>query len=678
VAVPYISRDVEKNLDLALTARQPVPVLVVGHSMAGKTRLAAFRVQTLFPDAPLLVPASGKALRQLVDAGLEVTGTILWLDDLERFIRGDDALDSGLLDRLVAARAVIVATIRTNELEPYRSRNEKRPVEWDVLSRFHQVPLQRRLTDRELDEVKATIEDQKVLDAVSRYGLAEYVGAGPDAVSRFDSGETLCPVGHAFIRAAVDWRRAGLARLVPFSILEDSLPQYLEGRDDVVRDADAIEQALSWATEKINETVALLLPYHATEARIEDSRLFEAFDYLVDTIAQRQVPIPALMWKLVTEAASAAETADVARVAGWYFTGRAKVMGELVAWLTESSSAGKSQLLVITGAPGAGKSAVLARLVTLADPAVRPLLQRDELQPRLQLPTGLIDIVIFARGKTARQVLCDIAEVAGVDKMWGPLRDNPIVPFEELNYALRDGLRKRARPLTIVLDALDETREPEHIARLLVDISHDARVVVGTRKIFMNALSGARVIDLDDSQYSDLHDINLYIRNYLLRAPNSPYRDRPELVQAAAAAITNRAGSSFLYAKVACEALIERGEPLDSAQEELLPNSIDDYLSATLSRLGSDRRRAEDLLAALAFSQTGGLTRDRWLEGANRLGRRRYAQVDLEWLLASPARSLITASAQDPPVYYLFHAVIRDYILRSWHDRPTKIQPGDV
>jgi hypothetical protein len=39
-------------------------------------------VRQRFPQAPLLIPESGKALRELViDEGLDVAGVVVWLDD---------------------------------------------------------------------------------------------------------------------------------------------------------------------------------------------------------------------------------------------------------------------------------------------------------------------------------------------------------------------------------------------------------------------------------------------------------------------------------------------------------------------------------------------------------------------------------------------------------------------
>jgi predicted ATPase len=45
-----------------------------------------------------------------------------------------------------------------------------------------------------------------------------------------------------------------------------------------------------------------------------------------------------------------------------YFTGRAAVLDRISTWLAEKTSRGKA--VVVTGGPGTGKSAILARLVT--------------------------------------------------------------------------------------------------------------------------------------------------------------------------------------------------------------------------------------------------------------------------------------------------------------------------
>jgi TPR repeat protein len=330
VHVPYIDREAQASIETAVRERRPV--LIVGHSMAGKTRLAAHVVKELLPEAPLLMPESGRALRELVDAGLDTRGTVVWLDDLERFL-ATDGLTTNLLRRLTNAGAVIVATVRTNVLNGYRPRDAIRPSEWDAVGQFSHVGLDRTLQRHELDRVRAAISDQGVLAAVERYGLAEYLGAGPEAVDQFRRGETISPVGRALVSAAVDWRRVGMIRPAPKQILIAALPHYLAGRDDVPRDAGAVEQGLTWATEKINETVALLIAQHSQTERITEPE-YEVFEYLIDHLIGIGAPIPDGMWRLALEQATSAEMTSIGLAA--YFAGKPQLA--CTSWLTAAAA----------------------------------------------------------------------------------------------------------------------------------------------------------------------------------------------------------------------------------------------------------------------------------------------------------------------------------------------------
>jgi hypothetical protein len=415
INVPYIPRDpvVEDRVDAAVRERHPL--LIVGHSMSGKTRLAAQRTKATLPDAQLLAPASATVLRDLIDAGLVVEGVVVWLDDLDRFLKSEVmGLDLGMLKQLEVSGAVVVATIRRSELSAYRPTNVDRPPQWEVLRRFEQISLRRQLSPTELSEARQRISDTAVLDAIERYGLAEYLGGGLAAIDYFDAGETENPVGHALVRAAVDWRRAGLARLVPRSELTTALPIYLDLRPEVTTDDEAIENGLTWATKRINETVALLAPYETRDDRASVSEPFyEAFDYLVDVVGGRDTVIPVAMWQQVIKAASAAEAADVNRVAGRYFVGRTEVMAQLAAWLSAPLNGANG--VTVTGAPGSGKSAVLARLELLAEPSTRQLLTSQlSGPPRPALPR--IDLVTSSRWKSADQLVNELCHAAGLSE----------------------------------------------------------------------------------------------------------------------------------------------------------------------------------------------------------------------------------------------------------------------
>ena len=85
---------------------------------------------------------------------------------------------------------------------------------------------------------------------------------------------------------------------------------------------------------------------------------------------------------------------EVSTEAGQYFSGRQAALNELMVWLNAEKSDGCMR--VVTGDPGSGKSAVLARLVVLE-------------------ATDIIDAAIHAHGLTLTQLTDTLAEMTGVE-----------------------------------------------------------------------------------------------------------------------------------------------------------------------------------------------------------------------------------------------------------------------
>ena len=166
-----------------------------------------------------------------------------------------------------------------------------------------------------------------------------------------------------------------------------------------------------------------------------------------------------------------------ARDIGWYFSGRRAATRQVLQWLHDHPEGG---VCVVTGAPGAGKSAFLGRLAVLADPgsqnACRALGMLDD--PAELLPTpGLFDAVVHARELDTARVAIEIGAQLGIDVAFA---NRPEV-------ALRAALVESGRAVTVLIDAIDEvTRGNEDgvtlaIIRALASLP-GCRVVVGTRR----------------------------------------------------------------------------------------------------------------------------------------------------------------------------------------------------
>jgi hypothetical protein len=90
---------------------------------------------------------------------------------------------------------------------------------------------------------------------------------------------------------------------------------------------------------------------------------------------------------------------------GYRFRGRTVALTEIVQWLNRSVP--DTRLLVVTGSPGVGKSAVLGRIVTTADEGVRAALPTDDTNVRA--PIGSVACAVHMKGKTALDVAVAIA-----------------------------------------------------------------------------------------------------------------------------------------------------------------------------------------------------------------------------------------------------------------------------
>jgi hypothetical protein len=110
----------------------------------GKTirhRLAAKVVKQLYPERPILIPEPPAGLANLDKADMIPRGHVIWLDNLDRFLGGGE-LTAGLIQRLASSNSVI-ATLRAKEWDRFQPTDQLRPPQWDALTGFEMVTLDR-------------------------------------------------------------------------------------------------------------------------------------------------------------------------------------------------------------------------------------------------------------------------------------------------------------------------------------------------------------------------------------------------------------------------------------------------------------------------------------------------------------------------------------------------------
>ena len=291
----YLPRDKESEVHDLLAERRPV--LVVGHSMAGKSRMCAELARREFPGWPVFIPAPPEGLAKLAPDALPHEA-VVWLNDLDRYLTGD-GMRAEWLDRMVRDGNLIVATMRAREHEKFQPTKDVRPPQAEVLERFTIVRL--KPDPDEQQRLAAQVQDPAMRAGVQRYGLAEYAGGGYLAVDRFETGESQHPLGAAMVRAAADWRRTGLD-VVPEETLALLAPMYLPEKFRCDPGED-FQTALDWARELVDQTIRLLEPAAGGGYRV--------YDYTLDYLTRTAPAVPDRTWREAVAAMPAARVSAV-------------------------------------------------------------------------------------------------------------------------------------------------------------------------------------------------------------------------------------------------------------------------------------------------------------------------------------------------------------------------------
>lgn len=317
---PYVPRDRDEDLEWAIASGGLV--LLHGRAAAGKSRAAAEAVRRLRPAHDLLIPVDGPALRQIAESSSELTDTVVWLDDLERFLV-PGGLDVGVLQRLTPS-VCVVATIRDHELATHRAvEGAINKAAADLIAGIppsHLIAIGKHLTEAEQERARAAQEgDPRIGRALSgSEGFAEYLAAGTPMLQRWSIGDSpLFYVGQALISAAIDCRRAGYSEAVPGAALAELYRGYLPAPWCDRPDLPPLGEGLDWAARPVLGASSCLQP------RTDGAYL--ASDYLVDRAQEGasplgDSPIPDHTWEVLLSVSSGPNIVSVGL--GAYDSGR--------------------------------------------------------------------------------------------------------------------------------------------------------------------------------------------------------------------------------------------------------------------------------------------------------------------------------------------------------------------
>ena len=358
--------------------------------------------------------------------------------------------------------------------------------------------------------------------------------------------------------------------------------------------------------------------------------------------------------------------------AGYRFRGRTAALEAITNWL--GRNLGDRRVMVITGSPGVGKSAVLGRIITTADPTIRAALPTDD--DNVKAPLGSIACAVHAKGKTALDVAVEIARAASLSLPRSP---------GEIAYALRDALRGNpGRRFSVAVDALDEASTPKQTRLIVTAIilpvlqmcsNHGAQILVGCRRgddegdILATFASGAEIVDLDSERYFQEDDLFQYALATLQlvgdERPGNPYEKR-RFALPLARSIARMAQRNFLVAGLVARTHALHDEEPASVDGLDFPPTVDDALTGYLHQLPpSGAVQPIDLLTALAYAQSPGFSIPLWSSALKALGFD-VGEDGLAKFARSSAANFLLESSDDGVTtsYRLFHQAFNDALVR--------------
>lgn len=357
-----------------------------------------------------------------------------------------------------------------------------------------------------------------------------------------------------------------------------------------------------------------------------------------------------------------------------FFTGRDAILAALVGSLRGD----RAGLVVLTGPPGSGKSAILGRLVSLSHPDERSRLPVNDLDPTTDPGPDAVDAHLHMRGLDFKTALRDLAEQLGLHGDSGL--------FDVLALAARRHLE--SDPLVVVLDGLDEAGEAgarDLAVRLIQPLATEALVLVGTREIpgagrepGLIALLGPALqqVDLATGIEQELADVRRYVLLRLAEAPPEMDADAiADEVVALARSANPAVEGPFLLARLITAQL--RADPLDTSVPDWrssLATSVEeaferDLDSVVLSWGGEIHATAgRELLRALACAHGNGFPPDDvWPAVATALSPTgtSYTRDQVYQVVPLVARYVVAAAEGDLAVYRIAHQRLIDHL------RPT-------
>ena len=458
----YVPRDVDATesgvrAKVATAAERGGFVLLVGGSSVGKTRCALEAVKALLPGWWMVHPVGPDQVTALAAAPRR---TVVWLDELQRYLDGERGLTGGLVRALLSASAVIIGTLwpelyAAYTIMPVPGSSDPYAREREVLKLADVVRIGPAFSPAEQSRARAAaVRDPRLAVALESagYGPTQTLAAAPQLVARWQDAQTADPYAWAVLTAALDAARLGARAPLGAELLRAAAPGYCTSRQQAEAPGSWFERALSYATGKLNGAAAALTPVGAGMGQVSG---YIAADYLIQHAnrERRYARVPASAWDAVLS--HIRDPADAARLAG----------------SAQSRLLYRYAIPLYRHAAQAGDGDSAERLASL-------LARRGDLAESAQVLRALADASYGAAALNLADLLVDLGDLDGLraradaGDMYASFLLAGLLAYPQALRAAADAgggraARKLAR-LRVQADAGDENAARE-LARLLAD-----------------------------------------------------------------------------------------------------------------------------------------------------------------------------------------------------------------
>jgi hypothetical protein len=213
---------------------------------------------------------------------------VVWLDELQRYLDGEQGLTGGVVRALLGAPhpAVIISTIWPDRYAAYATvpapgGPDPCAREREVLDLAAVIRIGPEFSPAERGRARgAAGRDRRLKIALESkdYGPTQTLAAAPQLVARWQDARTASPYAWAVLTAALDTARLGARGPLSADFLRAAASGYCTSQQQAEAPDNWFEQALAYATGKLHGAAAALAPAGAGMGRLDG---YIAADYLI-------------------------------------------------------------------------------------------------------------------------------------------------------------------------------------------------------------------------------------------------------------------------------------------------------------------------------------------------------------------------------------------------------------